>query len=241
MHASSFDHLLKNLGRLDLDKLFYANSSSENLFPGFNKGNYSAWLDQAISPNTRLVIEPKIDGCSIALLYENGCLKKAIAADGTNKTNQLYECKHLPKNIPFKRKVAIQGLIYARGLAAGVSRRSSCSFLNGKSTSGLDIHFVGLQIFDVDLNHYSQLQELSKLGFEIPPNEFTRRNSSEARLYIDLWKAKKLFYEIPSTGVILKVNSRKLQRQLGENNFFLNWGYLVDEEDKQIINSNTVP
>ncbi len=230
MKASSFKHLLVNLGRLNCDNIFYGNCFSDNWFPGFSKGDYSVWLSECISANTRLIIEPKIDGCSLALVYENGTLKAAIAADGSNKTTQLYECRNLPKNIPFKRMVRIQGLIYAKGLTAGLSRTVSSAFLDEQCPYDVNIRFVGLQIFNVNLNQYSQLKELAKLGFQIPPNDFTRRNTSEVKLYISLWKAKKLFCEVPSTGLVLKVNSRKLQKQLGESNSCLNWAYLIEDK-----------
>ena len=69
--------------------------------------------------------------------------------------------------------------------------------------------------------------ELKKLGFDIPPIEYTHFNTSEVNIYRHLWKEKKIFDDLPTDGIILKVNSRKLQKLLGESNKCIHWTYAI--------------
>ena len=82
--------------------------------------------------------------------------------------------------------------------------------------------FCSFQILNSDQNQYQALQGLQKLGFEIPKTEFTNF-VGEVEMYRKLWQEGKLFAQYPTDGIVLKVNSRKLQKQLGENNYFSNW------------------
>ena len=76
------------------------------------------------------------------------------------------------------------------------------------------------------MNHFQSLQELRHLKFEIPENEFTNF-ISDIEIYLQFWKEGKLFKSYPTSGIVLKINSRKLQKQLGENNLSMNWAYAI--------------
>ena len=54
---------------------------------------------------------------------------------------------------------------------------------------------------------------LQKLGFEIPGAEHT--NPSGVEIYRQFWKEGKIFSSYPMEGIVLTVNSRKLQKQFG--------------------------
>ena len=83
-----------------------------------------------------------------------------------------------------------------------------------------------LTTFNNDHNHSSQLIELQQLGFEIPESETTNR-TSQVDLYVQMWKEGKLFKQYPTDGIVIKINSRKLQKQLGENSVCPNWAFAV--------------
>ena len=204
-----------------------AQKNYERMLPGLNHGNYKTWLDQKLLPNTRLIIEPKIQGAAIVLTYEKGYLKEAINKKGLNKTSEIGQIKDVPKQIPVLRTIRIRGQIYYPFTSTGKVRMLSLEDLNQPFPKDKEISFASFQILNVDLNQYSQLQELDKLGFQIPPNEYTRFSTSEVEIFIDLWKDKKIFFEVPNNGIVLKVNSRKIQKELGENNFYPNWAYYI--------------
>ena len=48
-------------------------------------------------PRTKLLIEPKIDGYTIALQFRDGKLKKSIIKEGRDVTNKIIKVQNIPK------------------------------------------------------------------------------------------------------------------------------------------------
>ena len=72
-----FDKLEKNLLRL-APRCDYFNKQNNLDLPSLPKDQISEFLE-GLLPDTRLLIQPKIDGCAVAIKYENGKLEKAIS------------------------------------------------------------------------------------------------------------------------------------------------------------------
>ena len=68
----AFDQLERNLLSTD-PKCDYFNQRRNLLLPSLPKNNHKEFLNSLLK-NTRLSIQPKIDGCAIAIKYINGCL-----------------------------------------------------------------------------------------------------------------------------------------------------------------------
>ena len=72
-----------------LEKLFihidpesdYFNQKNNRLLPKLAKKNYKEFLGTLLT-KTRLSIQPKIDGCAIAIRYRDGKFSKAITKKG---------------------------------------------------------------------------------------------------------------------------------------------------------------
>ena len=64
---------------------------------------------EGLLPDTRLIIEPKIDGCAIALQYRDGILEKAISRKGTDCTNKISAVPDVPSNIKIKGLFQVRG------------------------------------------------------------------------------------------------------------------------------------
>ena len=51
---------------------------------------------EGLLPDTRLLIEPKIDGCAIALQFRYGNLEKAISRKGSDVTSKIEKVQDVP-------------------------------------------------------------------------------------------------------------------------------------------------
>ena len=71
------DHILRNLKRVELKESIFHGSQSCHCSFSLENENLKEWLGGFL-PNTRLIIEPKIEGFAIALNYENGKLKMQL-------------------------------------------------------------------------------------------------------------------------------------------------------------------
>ena len=92
-----FDQLEKNLLRIDPDCDYFTNKKALPL-PSLPKDQISEFLE-GLLPDTRLLIQPKIDGCAIAIKYVDGKLEKAISRKGVDVTNKIKQVKDVPKEI----------------------------------------------------------------------------------------------------------------------------------------------
>ena len=206
LNQKNLQHFTNNLNIVDpLESIFKKKHIIYNVFNIINK-DYKKWIKKELLPNTRLIIEPKIKGYSIALNFDKGLFKQAISKNGTDITQLVRRIKNVPLRIAINKEIHILGLLYYPQKSPA-KKLSFCSF----------------ELINSNLNQYSKVDNMNKLGFEVPKMEFTRFHLSEIDIYLDLVKQRNLFYEYPLEGVVLKVNSRKFQKQLRKINNYNNW------------------
>ena len=220
-----FDQLENNLRRIAPEEDYF---NQKLVLPSLGKGREDEFLEKLL-PNTRLIIAPKIDGCTIALSYQDGTLKKAISRKGKDVTNAIKTVKNIPKSISTRSTLLVRGELFGRGLSPANSQRQAAVLLRKRFPDGQRLSFCSFQILNAELNYFSSLQVLEKLGFEIPETEFTNY-TSDVKQYRSFWKEGKLFTNYPTDGIVLTVNSRKLQKQL-ENRYSTSpeWQYAIKD------------
>ncbi|MBO8205076.1 NAD-dependent DNA ligase [Prochlorococcus marinus] len=218
-----------------LEKLFipahpefdYFNQNKNRLLPKLAKENYKDFLGSLLT-KTRLSIQPKIDGCAIAIRYINGKFNKAITKKGFDVTSKIKQIKNVPDCIPIKRDFQIRGELYATNQVAGISQRIARKYLNDKKRIGDSLSFCCFQILNGRLNQYETLNYLKKCGFNTPESYFTNL-TSEIEIYKKNWLERKIFAKYPTDGIVIKINSRKLQllreTSLSQNN---EWQYAIE-------------
>ena len=223
----AFDQLERNLLRTD-PQLDYFDQRSNLLLPSLAKGDYKEFLTNLLE-NTRLSIQPKIVGCPIAIKYINGKFNKAITRKGFDVSSKIKQIKNVPDCIPIKRDFQIRGELYATNQVAGISQRITKKYLNDKEGIGESLRFCCFQILNGRLNQYETLNYLKKCGFSTPDSYFTN-HTSEIQIYKKNWLEKKIFAKYPTNGIVIKINSRKLQllreKSLSQNN---EWQYAIEK------------
>jgi len=218
-----------------LDKLFipfepesnYFNQKNNRLLPKLAKENYKEFLGSLLT-KTRLSIQPKIDGCAIAIRYINGKFNKAITKRGFDVSSKIKQIKNVPDCIPIKRDFQIRGELYSPNQVAGISQRIARKYLNDKKGIRESLSFCCFQILNGRLNQYETLNYLKKCGFSTPHSYFTNF-TSEIEIYRKNWLEKKIFTKYPTNGIVIKINSRKLQALREKNSSQNNeWQYAIE-------------
>ena len=210
-------------------------------------------FDERVKKNVgdvEYVIEPKVDGAGVALLYENGVLiRGATRGDGIKGddiTQNLKTIRSIPlrlrssvlKNVEVRGEVYMplkgfkkynkeqtkkRGVIFAnpRNAAAGSLRQ-----LDSRITAErpLDIFIYAISYSDKDLKtHEKALAALKEAGFRT--NTLTKKvaNIEKAIEYCKVLEKKreKLDYEID--GAVIKVDSLVKQKELGETSKNPRW------------------
>ena len=86
----------------------YFDQKNKKILPKLAKKNYKEFLGSLLT-KTRLSIQPKIDGCAIAIRYINGNFSKAITKKGFDVSSKIKQIKNVPDCIPIKRDFQIRG------------------------------------------------------------------------------------------------------------------------------------
>ena len=204
-----FDQLERNLLRI-APSCDYFNNKKALPLPSLPKDQIPEFLE-GLLPDTRLLIEPKIDGCAIAIKYIDGKFSKAISRKGRDVSKKIYQIKTVPKQINIRSSFVVRGELFTAEEEPSFSQRIASGYLrSGDYQPNKKICFCAFQIINGRLNQYESHIYCRKLGFTIP--KFVEANrTSQVETYRQAWKARKLFNDYPTDGIVVKINSRKLQ------------------------------
>tara|TARA_B100000700_G_C15028074_1_gene849193 strand:+ start:1690 stop:2373 length:684 start_codon:yes stop_codon:yes gene_type:complete len=225
-YRNKFYHLKNNLKRFTYNESIFNNECGQKALLSIGHGDYDQW-SQRLLPNTRLIVEPEIIGINIAIQYINGKLNKAINKYSEDITKKITPLQYIPKKLPIIENFEIQGVLYKN---ENISAKYSKRFINSDNNNNsklLVTNFCAFHIYHCKINHYQSLKELKKLKFEVPQSECTKF-ISDIEIYRQCWREGKLFKSYPTSGLVLKINSRKLQKSLEENNLSLHWAYAIN-------------
>ena len=207
---SQFDKLEADLFKVDPNAKYFSRKTILPL-PSLPKDQIKEFLE-GLLPDTRLIIEPKIDGVALALQYIDGELVKVISRKGKDCTDKIKAIPDVPN------KIKVEGLFQVRGelfnpteyARPSYSQRQAGGYLRAASSEADHLSFCSFQIINGRLNQHESLVYLKKLGFTIP--EYKSCNfTSQVEMYRKQWSDKKLFTNYPTDGIVVKINSRKLQ------------------------------
>ena len=204
-----FDQLEKNLFRIDPDCDYFTNRKALPL-PSLEKDTIEEFIE-GLLPDTRLLIEPKIDGVAIAIKYKDGKFDSAITRKGVDVSRKIEQVKDVPKEINIRSTFVVRGELFAPEETPSYSQRIASGYLRSKDYQpNPKITFCAFQIINSNCNEYESLIYCRKLGFTIP--EIVEANrTSQVETFRQAWKSGKLFSNWPTDGIVVKINSRKLQ------------------------------
>ena len=206
----------------------YFNKKKNLKLPSIESKDYRQFL-KTLLKNTRLSIQPKIDGCAIAIEYIHGRLLKAINRNGNDITNKIIKIKNIPHIIPIERSIQVRGELYIPNKNGYISQRITSRYLESNIENKEDFTFCCFQILNGRLNQYESLNYLKKCGFTIPHSYFTN-NINQIESFRWKWKRGDIFANYPTDGIIIKINSRKLQYEREKNPFKKEeWQYAIKD------------
>ncbi len=196
------------------------------------------------------VVEPKIDGVGVALLYENGILVRgATRGDGIrgdDVTSNLKTIRSIPLRIMGDKlkNVEVRGEVYMslkgfKKLNKEQEKKGDPVFANPRNaTAGsirqldprivesrpLDIFIYFISYSDKEfLTHYEAINSLKEAGFRVNPLIEKVKDIEGVIKYCDKIEKKREFLDYEIDGTVIKVNSFSQQKQLGETSKNPRW------------------
>jgi DNA ligase (NAD+) len=201
------------------------------------------------SQSVDYVAELKIDGLSVALLYEDGLLSKGVTrGDGTTGevvTGNVKTIRSIPLKLHDKASVEIRGEIFMSLKAfrqlnderelAGEPRFANPRNAAAGSLRQLDpgiaarrpLAYYGYSIQPTTPSQSENLKRIMELGLRVNPHRKLCRSLDEVIDFYRHWENQRdeLDYEID--GVVVKVNSVEVQERLGSTSKSPRWAIAV--------------
>lgn len=220
-------------------------------------------FDERVKKNVEdahYVVEPKIDGTGVALLYEKGVLVRgATRGDGVRGDDITSNLKTIP-SIPLRlrdktlKNVEVRGEVYfplkgfrkynrkqaekgeavfanPRNAAAGSLRQLDPKIVASRP---LDIFIYTISFSEKDfLTHEKAIKVLQKAGFRVNPLVKKVENMEEVIRYCEELEKKRETLDYEIDGAVIKVNSLAKQKELGETTKHPRWAIAYKFAAKQ--------
>ena len=218
--------------------------SYEEIYDFFKK------TEAALGHSTVFSVEPKIDGLSVSLLYENGKLiigsTRGDGMTGENVTENLKTVKTIPLSLPEALPLLeVRGEVYMprknfealnkkreeneeplfanpRNAAAGSLRQ-----LDSKITAsrGLDIMVFNVQRIDGKsfVSHMEELDYLEAEGFHVIPDRIRAKTADEIIAHIEKLGEMRDSLPYDIDGMVIKCDILAERTEIGENTSTPKW------------------
>jgi DNA ligase (NAD+) len=205
--------------------------------------DFDTRIKKSVNGPVEYVCELKFDGVSISITYRDGFLLRAITrGDGTKGDDVTANVKTI-KSIPLRIKGAsvpsefiIRGEILMpravfnrlndekikagdppfanpRNAAAGTIKLLDPRTVASRS---LDCFFYFLLADELPAStHFDNLKKASEWGFNVPGSLKLCKGIDEVSEFISLWETERKKLPYDTDGVVIKVNSLRLQEELG--------------------------
>ncbi|WP_394701232.1 NAD-dependent DNA ligase LigA [uncultured Draconibacterium sp.] len=189
------------------------------------------------------VCELKFDGSSISLTYENGELVRAVTRGDGVKGDDVTANVRTIQSVPLKLRgndypdsFEIRGeilmpfdvfnnlnaelekageplLANPRNTAAGTLKMKNSSIVASRKLDAYLYYVLGENL--PEDGHYESLQKAREWGFKISEHTHLCKNIDEVFAFIEKWDTERFSLPVATDGVVIKLNSRRLQKNLG--------------------------
>jgi DNA ligase (NAD+) len=201
------------------------------------------------------VAELKIDGLSIALIYENGILSKAVTrGDGRTGevvTGNVRTIRSVPLHLKEPQSIEIRGEVFLTLRAfrqindereqAGEARfanprnaaAGSLRMLDPTVVAKRSLDFFGYSLIPSEETQLKNLELIRRVGLKVNPNRKLCHSIEDVAQFCSDWEESRdtLDYEID--GVVVKVNPVAIQEALGSTAKSPRWAIAVKFKARQ--------
>jgi len=212
MSDAAFDALCERLRAV-------APHAPELLVPGggsallsLDNGSLEEWW-----PGCAVVVQPKVDGASVALRYVGGRVVAAWTRSGI-------DCTEVVRGV-VPEQVLVMDEFEVRGELWGLDGRQStpaAALRRGRAVSG-GLAFAAFGGAFEATTEVNAMAWLESLGFSCVDSLICTRLEEVQGLH-DLWRSGELWdRQWPTDGVVVKVVDREVQRRMGESSKAPRW------------------
>lgn len=163
--------------------------------------------------DTALVVQPKIDGCSVGLRYVKGQLCDAWTRSGRCAMATALLVPSIPQAIRATGTVEVHGELY--GMDYSSSQKAAAKALN-RRPNGIGLFFSAFRLVGASGSESCSMEYLRRFGFDVPDTLVCTYPQQVKDLH-KKWIDGELFCGWPTDGIVVKVFDLAVQQELGEN------------------------
>jgi DNA ligase (NAD+) len=191
-----------------------------------------------IPDNTDYVVQPKCDGISLEIIYQNGQMTKAITRGDGQVGDQISQNVVLMQNYLPKTKKTFSGSVRCeivvtykdfktlnaiskeitysnpRNAASGISQRLDSQYNQFCTLLAVDIFSDKLKT----ITEFDQIKLLQKLGFVTVESHLCQNLTQVENIFQQFFTKKRADYDYDIDGLVIKINPISTQRHLGFKN-----------------------
>ena len=195
------------------------------------------------------VVEPKVDGVAVALVYQDGLLLRGVSRGDGEKGDDISANLRTIKSIPLRLDSAVslevRGEVFMpfkgfRRINRERAQNGEAEYANPRNftagslklldprvsaTRPLDIFIHSIGHFEAEsLNsHLEALERFKGWGFKVIPHVKACRDIGEVIAYCDHWQGKHKKLDYGMDGMVVKVNSLEQRARLGQTSKEPRW------------------
>ena len=196
---------------------------------------------QEVVPRVRYVVELKIDGLAMSLIYRDGRFVQALTRGdgvvGEDVSHNVKTIASIPMNIPLQGEVEVRGEVYMpnasfdmlnaerekngeelfanpRNAAAGSIRQLDSSIAAKRKLDAFWYYFVNAQEYDIH-SHEEALEKMSEMHLRVNPLRKVCDSIAEVWAFIEEITKQRNTLPYAIDGMVIKVDDLDAQNRLG--------------------------
>lgn len=214
-----------------------------------------------VVPNARYVVELKIDGLAMSLIYRDGRFVQALTRGdgvvGEDVTHNVKTIPSIPMHIPLQGEVEVRGEVYMpnasfqmlneerekngeelfanpRNAAAGSIRQLDSSVAAKRKLDAFWYYFVNAQEYDIH-SHEEALQKMSEMHLRVNPHRKVCERIDEVWQFIEEITEQRNDLPYAIDGMVIKVDDLDAQNRLGSTVKVPRWAIAYKFPAEEVI------
>ena len=214
-----------------------------------------------VVPNARYVVELKIDGLAMSLIYRDGRFVQALTRGdgvvGEDVTHNVKTIPSIPMHIPLQGEVEVRGEVYMpnasfqmlneerekngeelfanpRNAAAGSIRQLDSSVAAKRKLDAFWYYFVNAQEYDIH-SHEEALQKMSEMHLRVNPLRKVCGRIDEVWQFIEEITEQRNDLPYAIDGMVIKVDDLDAQNRLGSTVKVPRWAIAYKFPAEEVI------
>lgn len=214
-----------------------------------------------VVPNARYVVELKIDGLAMSLIYRDGRFVQALTRGdgvvGEDVTHNVKTIPSIPMHIPLQGEVEVRGEVYMpnasfqmlneerekngeelfanpRNASAGSIRQLDSSVAAKRKLDAFWYYFVNAQEYDIH-SHEEALQKMSEMHLRVNPLRKVCERIDEVWQFIEEITEQRNDLPYAIDGMVIKVDDLDAQNRLGSTVKVPRWAIAYKFPAEEVI------